>query len=328
MTVSTWRRIEPALPLAEHVHLQGWGEPLLQPSLREMVRSAKRAGAKVGITTNGDLLESAVDWVVDEQLDLVTVSIGADAEPRTGRTDPSARARALDAAGALASRTRKSRRRPKVQVGYLLTRDNAPELASVVEAAASAGVHEFYVTHLDVTPNENLWNRRAFDLDGLKSGVAANLDAAEQTARRHRMPFRGPARRAEEDLVVCALNPDQFVFVGWDGRVGPCVNVLLPIQGPIPRWGGEGFSEVAPVWYGHLDDLPLTDILAGRGRSHFTDPFRKRLRAEQRLRDALASDPGSEALKRLNALCDERDAALRAAPFPDACAGCHKRVGW
>src|SRR5512134_3536072 len=42
-----------AFPEVQHVHLQGWGEPLLHPRLFEMIALAKRAGCRVGLTTNG-----------------------------------------------------------------------------------------------------------------------------------------------------------------------------------------------------------------------------------------------------------------------------------
>ena len=63
----TWRRLVPDLALWKHVHLQGWGEPLLHNGLHSMVRDAHAAGCRVGITTNGDLL-AADCWFRDRSL--------------------------------------------------------------------------------------------------------------------------------------------------------------------------------------------------------------------------------------------------------------------
>jgi len=69
-----WKVIEPDLHLAEHVHLQGWGEPLLHPMLPIWVVKAREKGCTIGITTNGDLLDVATDWLLEGNVDLITVS--------------------------------------------------------------------------------------------------------------------------------------------------------------------------------------------------------------------------------------------------------------
>src|SRR5690606_7946257 len=41
------------------VYLQGWGEPFLHPDIWRMAELAKQQGAKVGMTTNGTLLNQS-----------------------------------------------------------------------------------------------------------------------------------------------------------------------------------------------------------------------------------------------------------------------------
>lgn len=327
LSADCWLQIEPTLRQVEHVHLQGWGEPLLHAALPHMIRSAKRAGARVGLTSNGDLVEASQGWLLEAGVDQVTLSLGGGSSSHPRHRGGSSFERVVASAQALAARARSTRRRIQVQISYLLTRDNAPDLPAVVIQAARAGVTELFVTHLDVTPTPDLWDRRAFDRDGLAPGVAKHLDAAETAARRHHLRFRGPARSAE-DLLACALNPTRFAFVAWDGRVGPCVNLMLPVTGPIPRWSASGGCEVAPVCYGRLDEQPLADILTGHRRATFVAPFERRLRAEQRFRLALVGLGGAETMRRLEPLDVERDEALQAAPFPVACQACNKREGW
>ena len=64
------------------------------------------------------------------------------------------------------------RRRPKVQISYLLTRESADPLARVVEEASTVGVDELFVIHLDVAPTRELLERAAFHATGLRTGVA------------------------------------------------------------------------------------------------------------------------------------------------------------
>lgn len=322
-----WRRLVPDLGLARHVHLQGWGEPLLHPLLPQMVRDAHRAGCEVGLTTNGDLLAEAAGWIVAEQVELVTVSVaGADQshhELRDGRpaADTWGAVAALDA-----SRRRLQHCPTRLQVSYLLTRSNAAELAAAVHAADAAGADEIFVVHLDVAPTPALRELRAFSGSGLRPGIEDHLDAAQATADSLGICFRGPTRRAEEPL-VCALDPRRFVAVGWDGRVGPCVNHLMPVAGTISRTTPNGEVDITPVVYGDLARDRLRDILAGPLAREFRAPFEARMAAESRFLTA-CDGRGRTALEQLDRADRERQEALTDAPFPASCAACPKTSCW
>ena len=319
----SWRRLRSDLELAEHVHLQGWGEPLLHPDVDAMVADAKAAGCEVGLTTNGDLVDGALDWIVTRGVDLVTVSVAGSDARDAGVRDSASSAAAWQAVSALATRRR---RRPRVQVSYLLTVDNAPLLPSALRDAAEAGADELFVIHLDCTPTAELRRRAAFDGTRLRAGVEQFLDEAAAAARRAGIRYREPARRAEE-MLVCALDPRRIVFVGFDGRVGPCVNLLPPVEAAFRRWTEEGVAEVEPVAYGDLHDASLQEILASERARAFVAPFEARCEAERRFL-AAQGGWGTAALERLERTAEERSEALARTPFPPSCAGCPKARGW
>jgi MoaA/NifB/PqqE/SkfB family radical SAM enzyme len=323
---ATWRRLREDLDLAAYVHLQGWGEPLLHPRLREMVEEVRAAGPRVGLTTNGDLLPAAVDWILEEEIDLVTVSVAGTEATHAVLRDGAALQEVWDGVRELAGR-RGRRKRPRIQISYLLTRDGVHGLPRAVEAAADAGADVVFAIHLDVTPTREHLENAAFGPSGLRAGASRAIAAAGSAARSRGIGFRAPAA-APEDLLVCALDPLHFVFVGWDGRVGPCVNLLLPAEGSIPRWTEDGFQSVAPLMYGRLAEIPLREMLRGQAYHGFTAPFAARLAADGRLRRATVGLWGSEALSRLEEADHRREADLAAHPFPASCAGCHKARGW
>ena len=324
LSEAAWRRLEPDLGLASDVHLQGWGEPLLDPGLRARVRAVHRAGCSVGFTTNGIALEAAREWIVTEQVDRVAVSVATGGGRDAG---PGGRAAAREAFQGIAALARERRRgRPRLLVGVLLTRDPAG-LADLVLEAGRAGVDEVYVTHVDCTPTPALLARTAFAGGALRPGLAEALREAQRAARLARVRFRTPALHAD-DLLVCALDPRRFAFVSWDGRVGPCVNLLLPLDGLIPRCTAAGTSHVAPATWGSLPQHSLAEILAGEARRGFVAPFGRRIEAERRFLDAVGTGWGSEALADLERADFVRVGALDDAPFPAACRGCHKAQGW
>ena len=322
-----WQRIEQDLTIAQHVHLQGWGEPLLYPDLRRLVHAAKQKGCSVGITTNADLLTRAASWIIAEDVNLVTVSVAGDAQAHRQLRDGSDLEHVLDSAGELARRARQSRSKTRVQLSFLLTRRGAVQLPALVERAAAAGIPEVFVTHLDCTPTAGLLDQAVFAAADPESELVGPVREAEAVAKRHRVQFRAPALQPQP-LLTCALNPLRFAFVAWDGRVGPCVNLLLPVCGSLPRSTADTSLSVAPVLYGHLDDHGLADLIDGAAREFFITPFRQRLEAERQFTSALSLGSGAEALHQLEEADRERSLALDRAPFPDACRGCHKALGW
>lgn len=321
-----WNRLREDLELARHVHLQGWGEPLLHPRLPEMVAAAKAARCTVGLTTNADLLPDAVEWIVARRVDQVTVSVAGDAATHAALRNGARLEEAWAATERLTSRRRKPKA-PRVQVSYLLTRNNAGQLPDVVRQAARAGADELFVTHLECTPSAELLEQAAFDAYGLQPEADEALAAAERVAVEAGIAFRAPPA-ATQDLLVCALDPLRVAFVGWDGRVGPCVQLLLPLSGAIPRSGFGVTRRVEPVVFGDLAQDRLRGILTGERYRRFVATFEKRLAAERRLTDVVTESRGPRTLALLEDAHRRRSEDLAANPFPAGCAGCHKVAGW
>jgi MoaA/NifB/PqqE/SkfB family radical SAM enzyme len=326
MEERVWEQIRRHLHLARHIHLQGWGEPLLHPGIREMAAAAREAGCATGITTNGDLLAGAVPWILAERVDLVCVSVAGATETHSTLRGGSDAADVWHAVRALTA-ARRRRRHPRVEISMLLTRDNAPDLAGIVRTAATAGADAVYVTHLDVRPSPELEAFAAFGPEGLRAGVAAALDAARLAARETGIDLRLPATQASE-MLVCAANPLDIVFVCYDGRVVPCVCLGLPAAGPVPRANAAGLDAVDPFSYGHLARRSLDDVVEGPERAGFLAPFAARLAAERRFLARVSDYAGPDALRDLDDADDCRSADLGRAPWPDACRGCPKTEGW
>ncbi len=320
---AAWARIAQDLRLTEDVHLQGWGEPLLDTRLRERVRDIHGAGCSVGLTTNGADLAAHVEWIAAERVDRVAVSVAAGAalhgEQRTGAPLD----RIWRAMRELAARRD---RKPRLLVSVMLTRDGADGLPALVIDAARAGADEVYVTHVDCTPTRELLARAAFSGGALRPGLRRSLDAAAAAARRAGIGFRPPAVEAQE-MLVCALDPQRFVCVAADGRIGPCINMLLPVAGSIDRHYDSGVARIHPTVWGRVPDDGLGAALDRRHA--FFAPFAARLEAERQFSDATSGDawgcPALEALERADRV---RSEALARAPFPAECDGCHKAMGW
>jgi MoaA/NifB/PqqE/SkfB family radical SAM enzyme len=327
LCADVWTRLRAELPLAAYVHLQGWGEPLLHPRIADMVRDVRRAGRRVGITTNGDLLGDAAPWLVAERADLVTISIAGDRGTHEKLRDGSSFEQLLANVGHLARLRRRKRRRPRIQISYLLTLSNAERLPAAVRESARVGADELFVIHLEARPSRQLYELAALGARGAPAAVRAAVEEAAEAAREVGLGFRAPPLVPDE-VLTCALDPSRFAFVGWDGRVAPCVHLLLPLRDAIPRWTEQGPVDVEPVVLGQLAERTLEEILTGGSRRRFLAPFEARRAIERRFLAGVIGSWGSDAAERLEHADEARSRALRANPFPRSCAGCPKAAGW
>ncbi len=77
MRMETFEKISQYFHLTKWIHLQGWGEPLENENLIQMVNLAKKANCLASLTTNGiRLTENISKSLLDEGIDNIVVSVG------------------------------------------------------------------------------------------------------------------------------------------------------------------------------------------------------------------------------------------------------------
>ncbi len=131
------------------------GEPLLRPDIYEISGRAKAMGFYVGLSTNGTLIdERNINRIAALGYDYVGISIDGlrDTHDRfrrkAGAFDASVRAMELCHDHGI-----------KVGMRFTLTRDNAPELPSLLALMGRLGIEKFYLSHLNYAGRGNI-NRR------------------------------------------------------------------------------------------------------------------------------------------------------------------------
>ena len=112
------------------------GEPFMVKALPEIATRLKRAGKIVTINTNGHLLEKHADWLVEERVDRVQVSIDGHhaALHDVIRQEPGSFDRILRGIAALVAQRREGI--PRVSVCGVLMKENAAHLAEFVDRFA------------------------------------------------------------------------------------------------------------------------------------------------------------------------------------------------
>lgn len=216
---SSWRR-----PL---LHLQGWGEPLLNPDFPAMVEAGRRAGVQIGTTSNGMALDSAMAArLVEAGLATISLSVaGID-----GRNDAIRRGTRLDRVfAALAALDRcKAKRQsaaPAVHIAYMLLASGLDDVERIPETFAGRGVDQIVVSTLGFVPDEALRGevivpRTEAEYEALDQRLARVAGKAADMGMTfaYRIP-PPPGRRPE----LCAENVQAALVVTVDGEVTPCM---------------------------------------------------------------------------------------------------------
>lgn len=310
-----FQRIARAFQRTQHVHLQGWGEPLLHPRLFEMIAVAKTAGCRVGLTTNGMRLDlDTGKRLLDLDLDLMAISIaGASRHThenvRVGSDFPLI---LENVSRLLTLRAGQGRKGPKVEFSYLMTQTNFTELPQAVELAASLGVDELYANNLDYVVTAAHDRLRLFGRPELREGAVRIVEEARGRARRADIAFRAYPLDLEE-VAVCEAHPTKILFVSCDGWVSPCTYLTLPGQAEIPRRFQGRQVRVPTVRFGNVLEQDCTKIWDSEAYRAFRRQFLRR-EAESMTRALVAAtgDAGSEA---------------DLPPPPEPCATCYKLYG-
>lgn len=257
MTLATFRHFLPMLARSTRpsawrqplLHLQGWGEPLLNPELFAMVAAAKAAGLKVGTTSNGRLLDNGTARrLVDSGLDMLSLSaVGV------GRRHDLIRLGApLDRVfAAIDAIDRWKRERgsatPSVHVAYMLLASGLDDVERIPDAFAGRGVDQVVVNTLGLVAEPALaaeviapqTEAEYAALDG-RLGRVLRRAADMGLGFHYRIP-PPPGRRPG----LCAENVQAGLVVTVDGDVTPCMFTR--------------FDET-PLVFGNLGERSLTDI--------------------------------------------------------------------
>lgn len=246
-----------------YAHLQGWGEPLLNPNIGEMIElAAKRC--RVGLTTNGVLLEHHLDALL--KLDLLAVSI-ASASPKAQSVVRGFSLEKLKQGIKLVSESRK--RNPKIVIATMMLKGTIDTLPEMVDFAVECGADEVIANNLDYIPSKELLGQEVFG-EKADTKVEEIINQTEEKAKDAGIKFVAKPRVMEE-LLVCAENPVDNCFVTVDGKFAPCAYLHLPTKSDsIVRYFKSKKFEVPKVYFNNMKEWK---------KSEFREVYRRRLQA-------------------------------------------------
>jgi MoaA/NifB/PqqE/SkfB family radical SAM enzyme len=181
-----------------YLTLHGWGEPLMNPALGEMIRYASGHGKSVNFTTNASLIDTSMeDDILSSGLAAIAFSL-----PDSRRCTP-------DIAGNISRFVERKRAmgmaRPRTYVNIALMEENLDQVDGMLRIAEGFGVDTVvFERSFPWTRDLSLREKPVF---GKIKKTAAQLGCEVKLPPTHSMPC---------PLIKYTL------FVRWNGDVAPC----------------------------------------------------------------------------------------------------------
>jgi len=258
------RAVAPYLAGMDSLDLTGWGEPLLNPDLFEIIETVKDAfSGKITMTTNGLLLDrEKMERIIALGLDTVCVSVDASSESRYRAArkggDFKILHRVLDEFATL--RDGSGKERPLLFGTYLLRKDalsDLDEFVGLVSAHGFDGVVFQQMTGI-------------FSKDGLEQATHSayyyndfdsdRLDRAVGAAKKVAPPgftIVGPERVAAKRVCDCGGFDITRPFVTAPGDVSVCCAMAYPCS--LMR-RDRSIEKTAAITFGNVLEKPLPEI--------------------------------------------------------------------
>jgi MoaA/NifB/PqqE/SkfB family radical SAM enzyme len=238
MDMATFARLWPLMRRSSRVHLQGWGEPLLNPAFFEMTALARKAGSAVSTTTCGLIMnEHLAVQLVESGLDIIAFSLaGTSAETNASRQGVDFEQ--VCGAVSLLQAVRRARQGVHLEIhfAYLMLASNMEAVRGLPALMQRLGVHAAVISTLDYVPSAEL-EPESFSIEEPEK-LAAATSILEETAseiRRLGMECHWSLPDPSASGRGCRENTARSLFVAADGSVSPCVYLNLPAGLADPR---------------------------------------------------------------------------------------------
>jgi len=241
------------------------GEPVLYPHFRELVHESKKRRLHVHLATNGTLLASEAEFLVEEGVEGVTISLDGPPEVHNQiRGVEGAFNRAAEGAKALVeARRRRGTHGPMLSFLCTISKSNYQYLQETLEHAIMLNGDFMQVSHVAFFSPELVDKHNAMftkesiktmglemDLPSIRDGLYENEMAPEDV--RNLVPLMDRVKRSAKGRIMLTFEPrlpndliapyylDVYypfvercdalwgsLNVGPDGRVSPCLNFVL-----------------------------------------------------------------------------------------------------
>lgn len=238
MSAGTFATLWPILRKSQRAHLQGWGEPLLNPRFFDFAELAARAGCQVSTTSCGlKMTDSLARRIIASGLNLIAFSLaGTDAESNKARENVDFEA-VCESIRLLRRHVKNSGAEEplEIHIAYLMLADRMEAAARLPALMDELDVDMAVVSTLDylALPSQKDLAFAPFEERKIARARALLEKAAAEAEKNGRfLHFSLPGPDAAAHAGGCRENALSCLYVDADGRVSPCVYLNVPGADP------------------------------------------------------------------------------------------------
>lgn len=236
MKPETFARLWPLLKLCGQAHLQGWGEPLLNPLFFDMAALAKKAGCRVSTTSCGLVMnEETADRLAGGDIDLIAFSLaGTDPQSNQSRAGVDFN-KALNNIKFLKKRASERKSALRVHLAYILLGNQIDALRGLPALMEDLDAEAAVISTLDylARPEDREIAFLPEDSDKIeRAREILNKISEEAAALGRRIHFALPSGKAAVHENGCRENVRKTIYIDADGNVSPCVYLNVPGSDP------------------------------------------------------------------------------------------------
>ena len=288
MPIDLFHKLIPFLKNTDMVYLQGWGEPLLNNDIFEMIRICKDRGKRTGFTTNGMLLtEETIHKLVDLELDIIGISLAGTTAPTHNQIRKGSDFKTIISSLELLCKIKAERKThvPAVHLAYLMLRSNFHELKEILPLAKRVGAKQIVASNLTLIIDPKLTAEAIFNDTGRIDYYSIALEEIKDKAASENIIFDYHGPGIDNASGRCRENVRHACVINVEGEVVPCVltdSVLCktrePGDGNPPCYIFKGQSfPIKGISFGNIQNETLTHIWNKKEYSGFREPFKPKI---------------------------------------------------
>lgn len=255
MSREVFASLWPLLRRCRRAHLQGWGEPLLNPSFFDFQAQAAKAGCLTSTTSCGLKMDADLAArLANSGMDLIAFSlVGTDSESNAPRAKVPFE-RVCESVRLLREAIGNSRREPALEIhfAYLLLADRIGAVSRLPELMDELDVEMAVVSTLDylAVPGQRQLAFYPEEREKIaQAGTVLEKAAAEAGRSGRIIHYELPG--AEPAGGGCRENIGRSLYVDAEGQVSPCIYLNVPGSDPVEKrriYGNSLQKEPLAIW--------------------------------------------------------------------------------
>ncbi len=251
MQAHTFVNLWPLLKQVTRVHLQGWGEPLLNPHFFDFVSLARKAGCLVSSTSCGlNLNHGIAKKIVQSGMDVIAFSLaGTDAISNQSRKGADFHKVCENIKLLQQVRHKHMAVHLEVHLAYMLLADNLDTIAKLPELMNELQIHSSVVSTLDylADPSQSNLAINPHDFHVISKAQTLLQQAAKEAKLHGRHIYY--ALPGLSPIAQCRENIQKSLYIDADGTIAPCIYLNVP-EGSAPKlvYGNVNEENILDIW--------------------------------------------------------------------------------